>query len=88
MIRDIREATSALGTARFGPSPSEVNSLKFRRSLRAVNAVKAGEVITEHNVRSVRPAGGLPPDDFSRIAGMKATRDIAVGEPITDDLVK
>jgi N-acetylneuraminate synthase len=53
-----------------------------------VTAVKAGEVITEHNVRSVRPAGGLPPDDFSRIAGMKATQDIAVGEPITNDLVK
>ena len=87
MIRDIREATSALGTARFGPSPSEVNSLKFRRSLRAVTAIKAGEAITEHNVRSVRPAGGLPPDDFSRVSGMKATRDIAVGDPITNDLL-
>ena len=87
MIRDIREATSALGTARFGPSPSEVNSLKFRRSLRAVTAIRAGEAITEHNVRSVRPAGGLPPDDFSRVSGMKATRDIAVGDPITNDLL-
>ena len=87
MIRDIREATSALGTARFGPSPSEVNSLKFRRSLRAVTAIKAGEAITEHNVRSVRPAGGLPPDDFSRVSGMKASRDIAVGDPITNDLL-
>jgi N-acetylneuraminate synthase len=87
MIRDIREATSALGTARFGPSPSEVNSLKFRRSLRAVTAIKAGEAVTEHNVRSVRPAGGLPPDDFSRVSGMKATRDIAVGDPITNDLL-
>ena len=87
MIRDIREATSALGTARFGPSPSEINSLKFRRSLRAVTAIKAGEAITEHNVRSVRPAGGLPPDDFSRVSGMKATRDIAVGDPITNDLL-
>ena len=87
MIRDIREATSALGTARFGPSPSEVNSLKFRRSLRAVTAISAGEAITEHNVRSVRPAGGLPPDDFSRVSGMKATRDIAVGDPITNDLL-
>ena len=80
-------ALSALGTARFGPSPSEVNSLKFRRSLRAVTAIKAGEAITEHNVRSVRPAGGLPPDDFSRVSGMKATRDIAVGDPITNDLL-
>jgi pseudaminic acid synthase len=87
MIRDIREATSALGTARFGPSASEVNSLKFRRSLRAVTAIKAGDQITEHNVRSVRPAGGLPPDDFSRVSSMKAKRDIAVGEPITNDLL-
>ena len=87
MIRDIREASNALGTARFGPSPSEVNSLKFRRSLRAVTAIKAGDQITEHNVRSVRPAGGLPPDDFSRVSGMKAKRDIAVGEPITNDLL-
>jgi pseudaminic acid synthase len=87
LIRDIREASSALGTARFGPSASEVNSLKFRRSLRAVTAIKAGEAITEHNVRSVRPAGGLPPDDFSTISGLKAKRDIAVGEPITNDLL-
>jgi sialic acid synthase SpsE len=36
----------------------------------------------------VRPAGGLPPDDFSRVSGMKAKRDIAVGEPITNDLVE
>lgn len=87
MIRDIREASSALGTARFGPSASEVNSLKFRRSLRAVTAIKAGDQITEHNVRSVRPAGGLPPDDFSRVSGLKAKRDIAVGDPITNDLL-
>jgi N-acetylneuraminate synthase len=87
MIRDIREASDALGSARFGPSASEVNSLKFRRSLRAVSSIRAGEVITESNVRSVRPAGGLPPDDFSKISGMKAKRDIAVGEPITTDLL-
>ncbi|MGA0080429.1 MAG: pseudaminic acid synthase, partial [Ilumatobacteraceae bacterium] len=87
MIRDIREASDALGSARFGPSASEVNSLKFRRSLRAVSAIRAGDVISESNVRSVRPAGGLPPDDFVRIVGKKATRDIAVGEPITNELL-
>ena len=87
MIRDIRETSDALGSARFGPSASEVNSLKFRRSLRAVSAIRAGDVISESNVRSVRPAGGLPPDDFARIVGKKATRDIAVGEPITNELL-
>jgi sialic acid synthase SpsE len=29
----------------------------------------------------------LPPDDFSRIFGMKAKRNISVGEPITNDLM-
>jgi N-acetylneuraminate synthase len=88
LVRDIREASQALGESRFGPSASEINSLKFRRSLRAVTAIAAGEIVSEHNVRSVRPAGGLPPDQFSVIAGKKAVRDIAVGEPITHDLLK
>ena len=88
LVRDVREASQALGEARFGPSASEINSLKFRRSLRAVTAIAAGEMVSENNVRSVRPAGGLPPDQFSVIAGKKAVRDIAVGEPITHDLLK
>jgi N-acetylneuraminate synthase len=77
-----------LGTARFGPSASEVNSLKFRRSLRAVADIKAGEKITPTNVRSVRPAGGLMPDDFASIDGSIASRDIAIGDPITRDLLQ
>ena len=87
MVRDIREASDAIGSARFGPSPSEVKSLKFRRSLRAVSEIRAGERITSHNVRSVRPAGGLMPDDFASINGSIAARDIAIGDPITRDLL-
>ena len=87
MVRDIREASDAIGSARFGPSPSEVKSLKFRRSLRAVSEIRAGERITSHNVRSVRPAGGLMPDDFASIDGLIAARDIAIGDPITRDLL-
>jgi len=87
LVRDVREAKSSIGVVRFGPSPSEVKSVAFRRSLRAVADIKTGEVITGANVRSVRPAGGLAPDDFSRIDGKVATRNISIGEPITDDLL-
>lgn len=87
LVDDVRESYLTLGNPRFGPSESENKSLFFRRSLRAVSAISAGEAITEQNVRSVRPTGGLPPDDFARISGMKATRDIAVGDPITNDLL-
>jgi sialic acid synthase SpsE len=88
LVRDVREASLSLGTARFGPSASEVNSLKFRRSLRAVADIKAGEKITSSNVRSVRPAGGLMPDDFASIDGSIVSRDIAIGDPITRELLK
>jgi pseudaminic acid synthase len=87
-VRDIREVALARGTERFGPSNSEKSGLQFRRSLRAVSDIKAGERITSHNVRSVRPAGGLMPDDFASIDGSIAARDIAIGDPITRDLLK
>ena len=50
--------------------------------------IKAGEKITSNNVRSVRPAGGLMPDDFASIDGSTAARDIAIGDPITRELLK
>lgn len=87
LVRDAREAKSSIGEVRFGPSTSEVKSVAFRRSLRAVANIKKGELITAENVRSVRPAGGLAPDDFGRIDGAVTTRDIAIGEPITNDLI-
>lgn len=82
LVSDLREVHSALGTARFGPSASEVPSLAFRRSLRAVQPIAAGERVTEHNVKSVRPAGGLEPDAIGLILGRVACRDIEIGEPI------
>ena len=88
LVRDIHEAKAAIGSVRFGPSPAELKSLAHRRSLRAVADIKAGEKITPTNVRSVRPAGGLMPDDFASIDGSIASRDIAIGDPITRDLLK
>jgi pseudaminic acid synthase len=88
LVRDIREVALARGSERFGPSKSEMSGLQFRRSLRAVADIKAGEKITPTNVRSVRPAGGLMPDDFASIDGSIAARDIAIGDPITRELLK
>ena len=73
---------------RFGPSEHEVASRTYRRSLRAARAVAAGATITADDVRSVRPAGGLAPDEIDRVLGAVAARDLRVGDPIRlDDLV-
>jgi N-acetylneuraminate synthase len=38
------------------------------------------------DVRSVRPAGGLPPGEVSKLIGRKLTRDVNYGDPVNWDL--
>jgi N-acetylneuraminate synthase len=83
LVSAVHEAHAALGSARFGPSEHERPSLAFRRSLRVVRPVAAGERLTSANVRSIRPSGGLPPVDLDRVLGMVAVRDLAIGDPVT-----
>ena len=87
LVRRVRAAHASLGTPRFGPSPAEAGSRAFRRSLRAVRGVKAGEVLTAASVRSVRPAGGLLPDEIGSVVGRTAAHDLEPGDPITWDVV-
>lgn len=83
LIEAVADAHAALGVVTFGPSEREQSSIAFRRSLRVVEPVAAGDVITRASVRSVRPAGGLPPDVIDSVVGLVAVRDLAAGEPLT-----
>ena len=59
-----------------------MNDKNRRRSLFVVKDIKAGETLTEKNIRSIRPGYGLHPKFLNDILGRKAARDIAKGEPI------
>ncbi|MCE9623077.1 MAG: pseudaminic acid synthase [Actinomycetia bacterium] len=83
MVRSIREVEQVLGTVRFGPAEAERKSLAFRRSLYAVADIASGEAISEMNVRSIRPAGGLAPKHLPDIIGRKARQSIKRGTAIT-----
>ena len=82
LVREVKAAYAALGSIRFGPTKREVASRAFRPSLRVVRPVGAGEMITNDNVRSIRPSGGLEPDWISAVLGAAARRDMTVGEPL------
>lgn len=85
LVTAVRVAHASLGTARFGPSPEETGSVAFRRSLRAIRPIAAGSVITREDVASIRPAGGLPPDDLERVVGAIARVDLAHGAPVRSE---
>jgi len=82
LVRLVQEAHAVLGEVRFGPSKSEVGSLQFRRSLRALRDIDVGETFSSSNVGSRRPSGGLKPDDFGELDGRLCSRRIPKGGPI------
>jgi N-acetylneuraminate synthase len=87
LVRDVDAAARSIGKIRFGPSKSEAASMRFRRSLRVAQSIRAGEILRLDHVRSVRPAGGLSPKEFDNVIGRAVLRDLRVGDPLTADCV-
>ncbi len=76
-----------LGSAHYGPSPEEKKSMQFRRSLFVVEDIAEGETFSTKNIRSIRPANGLPPKEYDHIIGKKAAKRIERGTPLREDCI-
>ena len=87
LVVESERAWQALGSTEIGPTEAERESLRFRRSLFVVADVRAGDPVTEANVRSIRPAGGLAPDAMATVLGRTFTADAPKGTPLTWDLI-
>lgn len=87
LARESEVAWQCLGQPRIGATAGEREGLRFRRSLYVVQDVRAGDPVTADNVRSIRPAGGLPTDLFDTVEGRTFTADTARGTALTWDLI-
>lgn len=87
MVDAIRTVEKALGDVNYGVSDQEAKSRVFRRSLFVVEDVKAGEVFTPKNVRSIRPGHGLHTRFLGEVLGRTAIKDIRCGTPMSWDFV-
>ena len=87
MAEAVRITEKAVGAVHYGVGEREASSCVFRRSLFVVKGVKAGEVFTPQNVRSIRPGYGLHTRHLDDIIGRRATQAIERGTPLTWDLI-
>lgn len=87
MVRSIRNVEKALGKVFYPIDPSKIRGREYCRSLYVAEDMKAGDVFTEKNVRSVRPGFGLHPKHLPVILGRTAARDLKMGERFSLDMV-
>ncbi len=88
MVKSIRNVEKALGEVKYPTDPSKIKGREFSRSLYVAQPMKKGDVITEENVRSVRPGYGLHPKYLSELIGRKVNCDLEVGDRMSWDVVE
>ena len=88
MVKAIRNVEKATGEVVYPTDPTKIKGREFSRSLYVAEDVKAGDVITEENVRSVRPGHGLHPKYLPEVIGKRFTRDCERGERFELEMVK
>ena len=82
LVLECERAWQSLGSIYYGPTQSEESSMQFRRSLYVAQHIKAGDILTDENVRSIRPGLGLPPKYLDVLLGCRVTRDLPKGTPL------
>jgi len=85
MVDSVRQVEAALGKVTYDVSDTDKNR---RRSLFVVKDIRSGEVITEENVRSIRPGFGLHPKYLPEILGKTINQDVEKGTKFELEFIK
>ena len=76
MVNEIRKCEKSLGKVSYDLTEKQKKSKVFSRSLYVVKEVKKGNIITEENVRSIRPGYGLHPKMINNVIGKRFKTDM------------
>ena len=79
MVKAIREAEKLIGKVDYSMNEKKKKNRMFARSLYIVKDVKKGEIITNKNIKSIRPGLGLHPKYLKEILGKKFRKDLEKG---------
>jgi len=88
LVENIRIVEKALGKVHYGLTEEEKKGNVFRRSLFVVKYINKGEIFTEENLKSIRPANGLSPKYIRTILGRVAKKTIKKGTPLSWELIE
>lgn len=85
LVIETRNAHAALGKVSYIQGDLETSFKKYRRSLFFVRDISAGQIITNEDVRALRPGDGLPPKSINLVIGRTLKFSVVKGTPVTMD---
>jgi pseudaminic acid synthase len=88
MVKAVREAEKAVGQVSYELTEKQKKGRDFSRSLYVVQDIKKGEVITEDNVRSIRPGFGMHPKYWDEVMGKRALVDLNKGTALQHSAIE
>jgi pseudaminic acid synthase len=83
MVLAVREAEKAIGVIDYNLTEKQSKGRDFSRSLYVVEDIKAGQEITEKNVRSIRPGFGMHPKYHNDILGKQVKKALNSGDRLS-----
>lgn len=87
LVEETARAHDALGAVHYGCTEKEIGSRIHRRSLYIAKDMRAGDMFTTENLRSVRPGLGLAPKYLPQFLGRKIKQDVTMGTPLSWDML-
>jgi pseudaminic acid synthase len=87
LLIESERAWQARGAISYGPTEKERSSLVYRRSLYIAEDMKKGDILTDRNLRAIRPGLGLPPKYYEQLLGRSVNKDAPKGTPLTWALI-
>ena len=87
LVVETERAWQSLGKIKYGSSDVEKGSLTFRRSLYIAKDMKKGDILTEKNLRIVRPGLGLAPKYYDIIVGRQVNMDVKKGTAVKWEII-
>ena len=79
MVQKVREAEDSLGNGTYKLTPKQIKGKAFSRSLYVVEDIKKGDIVTNKNIRSIRPSFGLHPKYLNEILGERFNQNLKKG---------
>lgn len=88
LVKESKQVWESIGDISYGTTKDEENSMYFRRSIYITKNLKKGEILSQSNIRRIRPGEGLPPKYFEIVMGRKINCDVQIGTPLSWDLME